>query len=233
MPSDRANVRVAGQVAVVVVKGGRCLGWLVSRLGAVHVNLNVTRCTGRTRTNRYFKKLTRSGGAGGTVWVDLVVRLFGALCSRPPPDPQSVSASTLALHRPCSLLWPSFPGPSFFLPTFPLTPPPPSPPLPYSSTPLTSWLASGHTPDVGRRITHRSFSFSTRQKGALVAQTLPPHKASEARPQGEAAADRSGRHGGQGRPCRQQGKSPEAWPPAQGQSAMASEAPPRSERGRQ
>ena len=120
-------MRVAGQVAVVVVKGGRCLGWLVSRLSAVHVNLNVTRCTGRTRTNRYLKKLTRSGGAGGTVWVDLVVRLFGALCSRPPPDPQSVSASTLALHRPCSLLWPSFPGPSCLLPTFPPTPPPPLP----------------------------------------------------------------------------------------------------------
>ena len=57
MPSDRAHVRVAGQVAVVVVKGGRCLGWLVSRLGAVHVN--VTRCTGRTRTNRYLKTIDK------------------------------------------------------------------------------------------------------------------------------------------------------------------------------
>ena len=139
---------------MVVVKGGRCLGWLVSRLGAVHVNLNVTRCTGRTRTNRYLKKLTRSGGAGGTVWVDLVVRLFGALCSRPPPDPQSVSASTLALHRPCSLLWPSFPGPSCLLPTFPLThlppplpfptPPPPSPPGLPVGIPQT-WGAVSHT----------------------------------------------------------------------------------------
>ena len=159
-----------------------------------------------------------------TVWSSLLPsasRPAECVCFDPCSSPSLLSA--LALF-PWSLLFPPYRSPY---------PPPPSPPLPYSSTPLTSWLASGHTPDVGRRITHRSFSFSTRQKGALVAQTLPPHKASEARPQGEAAADRSGRHGGQGRPCRQQGKSPEAWPPAQGQSAMASEAPPRSERGRQ
>ena len=158
--------------------------------------------------------------------IDLVVRLFGALCSHPAPDPQNVSASTLALHRPCSLLWPSFRDPSFFLPTFSLTHLPPPLPFPTPQSPPSPGLQVGIPQSLGA-VSHTGRSHSRQIKRVRLSHR-PCYPTRRVR---------------QGRKARQQRTGPtvtaalpsamEAWPPAQGQTAMASEAPPRPERGRQ